>query len=381
MVFDPSFKNRIDTTSRTVGPVSTEGVEVFGRVVDVILDKTHPEYTNNGGSKSINGVFYKNIDESTVESDNESNFSFAYSYDPNLIRVPLIGEIVKIHTEPTSTPGGNEYPFSNYYTTTVNIWNTPHHNALPEPKLDFNELDLGSNVVELESITGIQPYTGDLILEGRLGQSLRFSGYKHPSNKFTDNNNNGQPFTILKVGQDPGYNSLNKYVEDINKDFSSIYLTSNHSIPLEISTKKLDTFKQEDEPTKVREFKGNQIVVDSGRLILHSKNDSLFLNSKRSILAGSETFNIDATSYISTDAPQIYIGAEAEEPAVLGNQNEKLLRRLFNLLQTIASTLNSVTDLTLVVSALTLLGPIIEDEVNGMTTTLESIKSKKVKVE
>ena len=31
----------------------------FGRVLDIILDETHPEYYLRGGAKAINGVFFR----------------------------------------------------------------------------------------------------------------------------------------------------------------------------------------------------------------------------------------------------------------------------------------------------------------------------------
>ena len=192
---------------------------------------------------------------------------------------------------------------------------------------------------------------------------------------------NGKPFAILKVGQDPSFNELTKYTENINTDLSSIYITSDHSIPVNTSITKQDTFLKEDKPELLDTFKGNQIILDSGRVVLHSKSDSILLNSLNSITLGSSTLNIDSQDYISIDAPSIFIGAKAEEPAVLGDKNEELLKRLFNLLKTIASTFNSVKDPTSIVPALAVLAPIIDSEANALQSQLAGIKSKKVKVE
>lgn len=381
MVYNPTFRNLTNVLSKKLVDQGSGEKVIFGRVIDIILDQSHPQYKKYGEVESINGIFYKDINDSTLEGDREEALPFAYSYDSTIVRVPLKGEIVKIQKEPARTIGGSEYPYSDYYTSIINIWNTPHHNSLPDTKEDVDEIDLGKNAIEQSTITGLQPYTGDVIVEGRLGQSLRFSGFKHPLNKLSDNSNNGKPFAILKVGQDPDFNELTKYIEDINTDLSSIYITSDHSVPVNTSINKQDTFLKEDKPELLDTFKGNQIILDSGRIVLHSKSDSILLNSLNSITLGSNTLNIDSLDYISIDAPSIFIGAKAEEPAVLGDKNEELLKRLFNLLKTIARTFNSVKDPTSVVPALAVLAPIIDSEANALQSQLAGIKSKKVKVE
>ena len=40
---------------------------VYGRVVDVILDSTHPRYDSLGKSQALYGVFYQPIFEGAVE--------------------------------------------------------------------------------------------------------------------------------------------------------------------------------------------------------------------------------------------------------------------------------------------------------------------------
>ena len=381
MVYNPTLRNLTNTVTKKFTSPSSKEETIFGRVVDVILDSDHPQYGKYGEVESLNGVFYKDINDSTLETGREEALPFAYCYDCNLVKVPLVGEIVKIKKEPVRTIGGSGYSYGDYYVSVINIWNTPHHNSLPDTKEDIQELEFGDNVVEQSTITGLQPFTGDILIEGRLGQSLRFSGFKHPLNTLTDDSNNGKPFAILKVGQDPSFNELTKYTENINTDLSSIYITSDHSIPVNTSITKQDTFLKEDKPELLDTFKGNQIILDSGRIVLHSKSDSILLNSLNSITLGSSTLNIDSQDYISIDAPSIFIGAKAEEPAVLGDKNEELLKRLFNLLKTIASTFNSVKDPTSIVPALAVLAPIIDSEANALQSQLAGIKSKKVKVE
>jgi len=381
MVYDPTLRNLTNTVTKKFTPPSSKEETIFGRVVDVILDSDHPQYSKYGEVESLNGVFYKDINDSTLETGREEALPFAYSYDCNLVKVPLVGEIVKIKKEPVRTIGGSGYSYGDYYVSVINIWNTPHHNSLPDTKEDIQELEFGDNVVEQSTITGLQPFTGDILIEGRLGQSLRFSGFKHPLNTLTDDSNNGKPFAILKVGQNPSFNELTKYTENINKDLSSIYITSDHSIPVNTSITKQDTFLKEDKPELLNTFKGNQIILDSGRIVLHSKSDSILLNSLNSITLGSSTLNIDSQDYISIDAPSIFIGAKAEQPAVLGNSNEEFLRKLLGLLDTIGKGFNACITPANTSGVLPGLGDYVSLEVTALINKLTELKSSKVKVE
>jgi len=381
MVYDPTLRNLTNTVTKKSTSPSSKEETIFGRVVDVILDSNHPQYGKYGEVESLNGVFYKDINDSTLENGREEALPFAYSYDCNLVKVPLVGEIVKIKKEPVRTIGGSGYSYGDYYVSIINIWNTPHHNSLPDTKEDIQELEFGDNVVEQSTITGLQPFTGDILIEGRLGQSLRFSGFKHPLNTLTDDSNNGKPFAILKVGQNPSFNELTKYTENINKDLSSIYITSDHSIPVNTSITKQDTFLKEDKPELLNTFKGNQIILDSGRIVLHSKSDSILLNSLNSITLGSSTLNIDSQDYISIDAPSIFIGAKAEQPAVLGNSNEEFLRKLLGLLDTIGKGFNACITPANTSGVLPGLGDYVSLEVTALINKLTELKSSKVKVE
>lgn len=383
MVYNPSLGNLTDFRSKIFSTRNPLSEVIFGRVVEVITSKDDPSpelFSKYGELDSINGIVYKNLFDSSQEDELEA-LPFAYCDNSNFLKVPVKGEIVAILSKPTGTSGGGDYPFVQYYTSIVNLWKNPHHNGLPDTKSEVTELNLGSNVVEQPQITGLQPFTGDLIIEGRLGQSIRLGGYKHPSNILTDDLNNGKPFAIFKVGQDPTYNSLDKYIEDINKDLSSLYLTSDHIVPLTTSTNKQDTFLKDDTPTKFTDYKGNQAILDSGRLILHSRKDSLFLNSIKSISFSSDSINLDSVSYAAIDSKEIFLGAEATQPAILGDSNEDLLRTLFKLLSKIANGFTAIKDPASAVTILAGLSEVMKGDITTLESKLPNLLSKKIKVE
>ena len=77
-------------------------------------------------------------------------------------------------------------------------------------------------------------------------------------------------------------------------------------------------------------YKGNQLILTSDRVTLHSKNDAIFLFGKQAVgLSSPETINLDAGKKIILAGPVIELGNKAQDlgqPIVLGNTlNQKLL--------------------------------------------------------
>jgi len=94
-------------------------------------------------------------------------------------------------------------------------------------------------------------------------------------------------------------------------------------------------------------YKGNQLILTSDRVTLHSKNDAIFLFGKQAVgLSSPETINLDAGKKIILAGPVIELGNQAQDlgqPTVLGNTlNQKLL--------SIIEALNSVAILLAQVS-------------------------------
>lgn len=314
----------------------------FGRVLDVILDESHPSYSRKGGAKSINGVFFKyqRVDSS---EDTASNLSFAYQGTGQIKTVPVVGEIVEIHSEPTSNKTKLAQVNTNYYTKIVNIWNSPNCN--PYVNVYANKtLDIGAGgtFTEQSTINPIRSALGDLQIEGRQGQSIRLTGAKGTANPFVDDTNKSKPAILISNGQidtDEGFTTIS---ENIDKDFSSLYFVSDHKIPLTQANIKRRAYTSA--PDRANEFKGNQVLLNSGRIFFNAKTDDIQLSSVSSIgLNTGGSVNIDAEQYICLDGPRILLGEKARtasdstrEPVLLGNQTERLLQTLFNMLRSMA---------------------------------------------
>ena len=67
-------------------------------------------------------------------------------------------------------------------------------------------------------------------------------------------------------------------------------------------------------------YKGDQIILSSDRVLLHSKNDSVFLFGKQAVsLSSTKTINLDAIDKVLISTNKIELGNEAEalgEPLV-----------------------------------------------------------------
>lgn len=337
MSFNLSLNSTITGGSSSQGNSSNKTTS-YGRVVDVILDESHPQYLTKGGGISINGVFYKPL-SSTASEVSPTDLPFAYQLGAQIKTVPLVGEIIQV--EPIPIPSDNDFisKTRKYYTKILNIWNNSNSNFYPDT---VNNLDIdftqGNKFQELGNVNPIGSSPGDVQLEGRQGQSIRFTGGRSLSNPFVDSSNLGKPVTIISNGQKETEEGFTTIGEDINEDGSSIYLVSDHKIPLIQASEKRQAWNQA--PTKADQFKGNQVLINAGRLYLNAKEHDIQLSSVKSIGLNTEgTINIDSTEYFCVDSARIFLGAKArtasdrtKEPVLLGNQTETLLDSLFGLL-------------------------------------------------
>ena len=345
----------------------------FARVVDIILDEQHPDYLPRGGAKAINGIFFRPLNSAISENDSRT-LPFAYQGASQIKTVPVVGEIVQIETMPTSRKGTAKNQNSSYYTRIVNIWNHPNTNVYLDvfgnPDLDITQ---SGTFNQNPTISPLRSAPGDLQIEGRQGQSLRFTGAKGSANPWVDDSNIDKPLIILSNGQiqtEDGFTTIN---EDINEDSSSIYIASDHKIPLTQASEKRDTYNVN--PTKADQFKGNQVIINSGRLFFNAKENDIQLSSQTSIgLNTNGTINLDATGYLCIDGDQIYLGSSArtapqstKQPVLLGNQTELFLELLIDELQNLSVALSSVSQTN--VTPLIIAG-------NSMRATLQALSDR-----
>lgn len=340
----------------TLGNKSAPSVQyVPVRVKDIILDNNHPLFKEFGEWNSIGAIFY---DQTISPSSSPSkNLPVAFPLFPNIKNYPLKNEIVFIISLPGLSIDKITDNNISYYLTPLNIWNSQHHNAYPDnifenlqplsqqksndqilggspKKTDDKEfsIDLGKTFKEKPNINPLLPFEGDYILEGRWGNSIRLgSTVKNSSikNEWSSFGENGDPIIILRNGQgivkDNGWENI---LESINKDLSSIYFCSSQKIPINVSSKRYDSYKNT-KPTNPEEYSKDQIILNSGRILINSSKDHILLSSVKSIgLSSIQSVNIDTNNFV-VSSQKTYIGSpNANEPLLLGNKTVSLLKQL-----------------------------------------------------
>jgi len=389
--FNFGLENSILSNSSKFGRQGTFAITPV-RIKYVFLDleaikRDIPElYDLYGGYASLGGVLFDSVtnpvsSEKTQDKDYLlSQYTFAKPLFPNYRQVPLINEIAYIMSMPTvdiQDPynidlNKTEY----YYFLPVNLWNSVHHNALPDPSIESKdnygdgvqqaqlndyeqsgagvvrkvqdgstEIFLGNTFQEKSNIKNLQPYEGDVIFEGRWGNSLRFGSTVTGSlNGWSvkDIGNEGDPITLLRNGQ--GSSNTDAWIptyEDINKDPSSIWMTSTQQIKIDASSTTYDSYTTA--PTKPNEYSESQVISNASRILLNSTSDHILLSSNQSVgLNAVNSVNIDAPTSV-LQSQNVYLGSkDATEPILLGDTTISILSDLTTQLLQLATALQTI---------------------------------------
>ena len=361
---------------------SSRNRTVFARVVNVILESSDPSL--------IGSINYRVIGSATSE-ESPSRLPIAYPSLGPVKKLPLKGEIVVLESLPDSNTSTSPSSKKIYYTRVVDIWNHPHYNGCPDEFQSSTDEPLGSGVPELTTVNPLLPFQGDTLIEGRQGQSIRFTGFKTevPSginiNEFVDDENNGKPLIIISNGQISTDNGFDHIVEDVNEDSTSIYLTSDHVIPLKAASNNTGSYISASEvPKDFDTYRGSQLIANSGRIVLNSKEDSILLSATRTVGLNGQSINLDGTEYIGLDSKKIYLGKSAieeKQPVLLGTETVELLKDLVDSLRTFFTELENVKTASDEDIQFSLIVPKIIDKLGEVEKQLESLKSEKVWVE
>lgn len=351
------------------------------RVKFVFLDlkeikSTYPNlYERYGSEYSLGGILVDSVANPAPAAENKETellgYTFALPLFPNAKQIPLLNEITYLLTMPSPNLQNPNFIDTNdvayYYFYPVNLWNSIHHNALPDPlttststpseQKSFQQVEAGSRVKptdgvddiplgqtfdERANIKNLQPYEGDHIIEGRWGQSIRFgSTVTGSNNTWSSTGNNGDPILIIRNGQ---YNDNKEawypIIENINLDSGSVYFGTTQKIPLDASSTSYKSY--DTAPINPKEYSSNQIIINSGRVVINSFDDHILLTSKKSVnLNAVESVNIDSPKTI-LQSPEVYLGGKsAKEPVLLGDKTYDILKVLVDDLNALATSLST----------------------------------------
>lgn len=388
------------------------------RVKDIILSPNHPRFEEVGGWSGLGTIIFDDASNPSLKSSTGTQL-FAKPYFSNSKFFPLINEIVAV-VAALDPIRGQESKVANkifYYFPPVNSWNSQHHNAIPDASVpnplssrkSYDEVSsgmvnrsqneatpiiLGTTFKEKENITPLFPYEGDYILEGRWGNSIRFgstvTNFDIPNN-WSSEGEEGDPIILIRNGNISSPTSGEGWVpsvENINDDASSIYLTSTQQVPFFASSYKTDSFGPGDESmSPPSEYQGNQILINSGRVLLNAKTDGILLSSTNVIhLSAGSSVNLDCADKIVLSSGKVFlVDRNASERAVLGEALVLELKKLLPALSGLAKACSVASAGPFPVPSLISIGPALDTAVNDLTTALNGpnpkILSNKVKLQ
>tara|TARA_R110000824_G_scaffold259613_1_gene448315 strand:+ start:1565 stop:2866 length:1302 start_codon:yes stop_codon:yes gene_type:complete len=359
----------------------------YGRVTDIILNQDHPQFNNYGGWNGIGTVIFEPL---TTSKDNtniplsiggQSQSQLATSFFPQLSNFPLINEIITILRGPSNNLDEKQPSFNYYYLSPLSIWNHPHQNALPNPiptnnlpsyqQKDYQQTEAGSvrrvtdesteinlnsplnpsqntfpdNQKEIVNIHPLLPFAGDIMYQGRWGNSLRFGSTAKPTdsdalNDWSSTGENGDPITIIRNGQPTNVSPQGwiPITENINTDLSSIYQTSTQKIPIQVASENYNSYKSP--PEVPSQYTKPQVIINSDRLVFNAKTDSVLLSAEKSIgLSSNDSVNFNSKNYIVA-AGNIKLGSkDATEPLVKGETLYKNLTQVIDALITLVNVM------------------------------------------
>jgi hypothetical protein len=353
------------------------------RVIDIVLNNTHPKFPDVGEWNGIGTIYFEPLDGRSI------TINYAYPIFPQIKMHPLVNEVVLLAGIPSKFVEGEQNTDTvYYYFPPIGIWNHPHHNAYPAI-VDYSKLEeeqsndyefvngayvrridddpTGINLnftkyanpsqdtfVEKADVHPLLPFNGDIIYEGRWGNSLRFGSTIIPptntqssiNNNWSATGSNGDPITILRNGQpsnvtDEGWLPI---TENLSTDLSSIYLTSYQKIPFSIANENFISYTTP--PTTPAQYLNPQIILNSDRVVINAKNDSVLISGQNSVgLSSNGSINLESTSEINIASKLTRLGnKDANQSVLRGDETVAYLKILITELQNIAEALKVVQD-------------------------------------
>jgi hypothetical protein len=419
-LFQTGVAGVVDTLSRLDD--SEQSGPIIARVTDVCLN-SNSDLFKTAGWGGIGSISFQALNDQKPESgQNRVGSTLALPMFPQFKNYPLVDEFVILF------PGaGQSDPQSSgvkqYYYIPLNIWNNPHYNGYPntlneDPKSqesDYEEMQdgnpstennnpeklpingqSGGQFVEKGDIHPILPFAGDQIIEGRNSNSIRLGSTATTKgsirNTWSSYGDEGSPILIIKNGQPENVegDSWVPTVEDINRDPSSLYLTSTQKIPIVVATSTLAAGEKETipftsvinkTPISPKTFTKSQVILNSGRLLFNTVGDSILMSSQKSIILESrEDLGIKSMfNNVNILAPKgnISMGKRnADQSAVLGDNLMEYLVPIMKNMKTLVEKMTKEPQLTTSkIPAQTLI-----EQFNTFITNYQKALSDKIKL-
>jgi hypothetical protein len=348
-------------------------------------------WEDNGGWSGIGTICFdtynpeSEIDLASLTDDKIASLTTALPLLPYQKYFPLPGEVVLLFQLPAAPSPITNKAFETYYLSPINAWNSPQFNGL---FIDENKqlLEDYRSFTQNDDFRGVQPFAGDNIIEGRFGNSIRFGstnklGSKDLSPWSTNPNElENNPIVILSNEHNFKISGSDMFVEDINWDGSSLYLTSKQSIPLNIGNVRLSNITS---PISIRDYNGSQAILNADRTVISAKWDEVLVFGRTGVELYSQgpVYMQSDEVGIALQNNSIFLGPSSNntttQPLVLGNNLETFLS---NLLQALSNFCTAISDAKATPEGITLTSIAIGSEAlqKGITSVSKDLDTDKL---
>jgi hypothetical protein len=321
-----------------------------GRVYGVVTTNETPTpemFKKAGGYNGVGTIFYLDYEQAkdvigTIDNNFLSNCKIAKPLYPQFQYYPLLGELVFLEDLPSLASQVSNTSVQKYYISTINLYGNQQQNSQPANK----DASLGATFIENPQIKTLLPFEGDHILQGRQGNAIRFSTTTtlfSNLNEWSSIGKDDSPITILSNGF--AYISEEKYhVEKINKDASSIYLTSTQKLPLQ--TDKTGVLNNLTNPLNAPDYFNAQVIINADRVTLNSKKDEVMIFATTNVEINTKNvINLNADIRVHLNSNSVFLGPynnnSVPQPVLLGNETINLFIHLQQTLNKLAKYLSS----------------------------------------
>jgi hypothetical protein len=255
-----------------------------------------------------------------------------------------------------------EYPYPNeyvivasyfgkkYYTQKLNLLNSSNANSFPGLSAAYNPQKdewIKTNLPPIidPTIRQIKAEEGDIIFNGRFGQSIKFGSnikeiIKDDNTSDVNTGKQNSPNLIIRAGQGEIPEVDNKPVkEDINLDGSSIWMTTDQIVDINTSNNNQNFLYTQAEKGSDG-FGGNQIIINSDRLIFNTKKNAIIMTSPTAIGLSA---NYEIGLEVPNDTGKVMLGdaMDQTQPALGGKLTMELIDKLLDYLITFANDISS----------------------------------------
>ncbi len=372
----------------SVGGSTSAGFSLV-EVVKIVLDegetKDEKEAFNLvGGWNGIGTIFYKGYAATSNSNSNEgedpTELLTAVPFDSNIKHYPRPGEVVLIIRGPSYLGKTVDDLYGkSYYLGPFNVWNNSQLNSL-------SSISPGKYFNNNSDIRPLRAFEGDIIIQGRKNNGIRFGSTIANLNEwsaFPAVGNEGDPIMILVNGYittDTG--SLSPNIEEVNKEMSSIYMTSTQKIPLKPD--RIDILNPRTKPLLPQNyFNGSQIILNSDRVTLNSKKDEVMIFAKTNVeISTNNIINLNSKKRTHINSPMVFLGTKQNgklptEPILLGNQTVALLTDLLKYLGELGNALTQAVSSPLggPIPTLNTAGPKLVGDLKNLQNRLKNIVS------